>query len=174
MKIQILSILLTLFLVSCGGDGGDVFVEPGFSETTEYTPLLMDRDEFESTFSVEGPREIHGHGKIYTKGNYIYIAKAYEGIHVINNTNPSSPVNEKFIVVMGIRDIAAKGDIIYANSSIDLLSIDLSDPNDIKIVNRGKNIFPEPYPPNMNSIPMKYSTANRPENTIIVKWIKKP
>ena len=41
--------------------------------------------------------------------------------------------------------MAAMGNIIYADSYIDLLAIDISDLNDIKIVKRVENAFPNNY-----------------------------
>ena len=74
------------------------------------------------------PVEIDTTGKIYVKDNYIYINELYDGIHVINDTNPSSPQRIAFIPIPGDVDIAIKDTTLYADSYVDLVTIDISNP----------------------------------------------
>jgi hypothetical protein len=65
-----------------------------------------------------------------------------QGIHIIDNSDPSNPVNLKFIEIPGNVDLAIKGNILYADSYVDLLSIDISDLDNIVEVDRDTNVFP--------------------------------
>jgi hypothetical protein len=86
-------------------------------------------------------------GKIYFKDGYIFINEEFKGIHIIDNQNPSSPQSIGFIEVPGVVDIAVKNDILYADSFIDLVAIDISDVNNPEEVNRVKDVFPYTIPP---------------------------
>jgi hypothetical protein len=69
-----------------------------------------------------------------------------KGIHVFDNTNPSDPQNLKFIEIPGNVDLAIKDNILYADSYVDLLAIDISNLDDIKEVTRIENAFPYMIP----------------------------
>ena len=68
--------------------------------------------------------------------------KNVKGVHIIDNTSPSHPVNLGFIEIPGNADIAIKNNILYADSYVDLVALDISDVNDIREVDRVKDIFP--------------------------------
>ena len=68
--------------------------------------------------------------------------------------------------------MAVKGQTLYADNAVDLVAIDLSDINNITVTKRIKNVFPELSTPD-GSYYWKYSSKNRPENTIIVGWDNK-
>lgn len=103
-------------------------------------------------------------GKLFIRGNYIFLTEKNKGVHIINNSNPSSPVNESFIPIPGSEDIVIKDNIMMADCFIDLLSIDISNPNDIKLVNTAKNVFPERRYVNGFEIDSNY---------VITEWITK-
>jgi hypothetical protein len=88
---------------------------------------------------AEAPREIKNPGKLYYYNNRIFINERREGIHVIDNTDPSNPVNVEFISIPGNEDMAIKNGILYANSYIDLLTIKL---DGYQVINRTENVFP--------------------------------
>ena len=68
------------------------------------------------TTSSEGQNvDLKNPGKIYFKDNYIFIVEELKGIHVFDNTYPSSPVNKVFVRLPGV-DISISGYIMYADS----------------------------------------------------------
>jgi hypothetical protein len=83
-------------------------------------------------------------GKIYLKGNYIFVNEVDSGIHIIDNTNPSSPQNIAFINIPGNRDMAAVGNVLYADCYIDLLALDITNPASIKVLSCVQNALPYP------------------------------
>ncbi|MBN1181209.1 MAG: hypothetical protein JXB49_02910 [Bacteroidales bacterium] len=90
--------------------------------------------------------EIAQPGKIYFYNDYIFINEYQKGVHVIDNSDPSSPQTVTFINIPGNVDIAIKSDILYADSYVDLVVIDISDLNNVIERNRIINAFPYTIP----------------------------
>lgn len=90
----------------------------------------------------EAARELAAPGKMYFYNNFIFISELNEGIHVVDNSNPSNPQRVSFINIPGNRDIAVKGNMLYADSYVDLLIIDISDPQNVNRLGREKDVFP--------------------------------
>ncbi len=110
---------------------------------TYLTPVYTTTAEIRSSFAVEPSQPLTSTGKIYYRAPYLFINQPGEGIHVIDNTDPSSPVNEHFIRIPGNFDMAVQGDILYADSYVDLLAIDISDVRNVNITKRVENAFPQ-------------------------------
>ncbi|HAM98191.1 MAG TPA: hypothetical protein DCQ26_06235 [Marinilabiliales bacterium] len=106
------------------------------------TPVYMTYDELRTSFKSGEAQEIIQSGKIYFKDDYIYVNEFQKGIHIIDNSDPENPINMKFIDIPGNVDLAIKGNILYADSYVDLVSIDISDIENIVEVDRDTNIFP--------------------------------
>ena len=105
-------------------------------------PVYMAYDELRASFKVAGAREIKQSGKIYFKDDIIFVNEYQKGIHVIDNSDPASPKVVKFIEIPGNVDLAVKGNMLYADSYVDLLTIDISDIDNIKEIDRDTNVFP--------------------------------
>jgi hypothetical protein len=80
---------------------------------------------------------------MYILGNYIFLNDQGKGIHIINNANPSNPVNEAYVNIPGCEDMAVTGNTLYADCYTDLMTIDISNPQDVKLKNVIPNIFPD-------------------------------
>ena len=102
-----------------------------------YTPLSVIR----SSVALDEPRAITGVGKIYFKDGYLYVNEPGKGIHVIDNRDPASPVVKHFITIPGNFDMAIRNNILYADSYIDLVALDISNPDQVVEVSRLENIF---------------------------------
>ena len=77
----------------------------------------MNRAVLEASISIEQPRDLVNPSRIYTYQNYIFVTELFEGVHIINNSNPSAPVNESFILIPGCQEIAIKNIILYDQNS---------------------------------------------------------
>lgn len=159
MKLLYL-IIPALILSSCGE-------EP--ERYTEYTPVLLKRTDLEKSIALEAARPIKDAGKIYRKGNLLFINEKFEGVHVYNNADPKKPVALGFIKIPGNVDITINNDIIYADNAVDLVALRFNN-NSIQLLDRDREVFPEIVAPDFGNIPDEYTAANRPENTVIVKW----
>lgn len=110
-------------------------------------PIYITYDELRASVQETESSKLENTGKIYFYNNYLFINEYLKGIHVIDNSNPSSPQNIVFINIPGNVDIAIKDNILYADSYVDLVAIDISDLNQISEVNRLENILPYIIPP---------------------------
>jgi len=112
-------------------------------------PVYMTYDDFRDNSKIksEAPQALVNPGKIYFKGGKIFISESFKGIHVIDNTDPVNPQKIAFINVPGNVDIAIKGNILYADSYVDLLAIDITDINNVMVVKRIEDVFAHSIPP---------------------------
>ncbi|MEP0134615.1 MAG: hypothetical protein ABJJ25_00445 [Eudoraea sp.] len=136
MKKCILSLLLVLGLVSC-----DKKEEGDYADYLVATPITMSVTDFKNSVDVVAPRPINESGKIYAYQNYIFVNDKYKGVHVIDNSDPSSPQKISFIKIAGNVDISVKGNFLYADSLTDLIVLDISEINAIRIVNRMEDVL---------------------------------
>jgi len=132
-------------------------------------PVYMDRNEFKNSVKVSGSTDIVSPGKIYFKDDMIFINEALKGIHVIDNSDPSAPVFVSFIEIPGNVDMAIKDSILYADSFIDLVALNIGDIHNIREVGRVDSIFPYSLPPltEENGLPTGTVDANA---GIVVGW----
>lgn len=108
-----------------------------------YTPVYELSSTIRSSIKNDMPLPIVKAGKMFVLGNIIFLNEPERGIHIIDNSNPSSPVNKAFINIPGNEDIAVKGNILYADCFADLLAIDISNINNVVLKNFVPNVFPE-------------------------------
>lgn len=110
------------------------------------TPVTMDLTEFKAqAVAVTEPVPIQVSGKIYAYGNYIFVNDVNRGFHVIDNTDATSPKNIAFIKLEGNYDISIKNNRLFADSYGDLVLLDISDINKIKLINRLEDAIFENY-----------------------------
>lgn len=158
---RILAILLTLlivFLTACKSPD-----EPETMLMTVYTPVYMSFDEFRSSVKVMEPQPLVSPGKIYVFGRYLYVAERLKGVHIIDNINPASPQPLTFLAIPGAGDIAVRGNVLYADSYVDLLTFDVTTPTAPRLVDRVENIFPQPLQGD------GWTTVD-PDSGIVVEW----
>ena len=133
----------------------------------DYLPVFMSRETLEQSVRyIPGGRDMIQTGKIYYHTPYIYVNERYKGVHIINNTDPAHPVNEGFVLAPGCIDVAVKGNILYLDNAVDLVSFDLEHK---EVTKRIRNVFPEPLPPDDL---FYYYSYRRPAGYIIVEWKK--
>src|SRR5688500_18833604 len=68
---------------------------------TFYRPVYKTAEEVRANIKTNGSEQIERPGKIFVKGNYIFLNEVDKGIHVIDNSNPSQPKNISFINIPG-------------------------------------------------------------------------
>lgn len=133
---RLLVLLLALFFSACSDD---------CETTVTYTiqePVYMLRADLRQAVQVNQPQVMETPGKIYAKGHYLFVNEVNKGVHIIDNQNPATPRLISFIEIPGNLDMAVKDNILYADSYIDLVALDISNPLDVKEVKRVENIFP--------------------------------
>lgn len=133
--------ILVLLIVLSGCE--DKFTEQYLS----LEPVYLSYKDFREAVKSESTHSLVKPGKIYYKDNYLYINEIMKGIHVYNNANPAAPQYVGFISIPGNVDMVILGNIMYADSYIDLVGIDISNPANVKEVARLKSVFPYSVPP---------------------------
>lgn len=128
-----------LFLLSCE--------DKRYQTYTASVPQYMTYDELRVSFSVSGDEELVKPGKIYFKDQYMYINEYQKGIHVVDLSDPSDPGHKAFINIPGNVDMAIRNEILYADSYIDLVLVDISDPVQPKEIKRIEELFEYVIPP---------------------------
>ena len=130
---------------------------------TFYEPLYKTTAEVRANIKSNPAREIKEPGKIVILGNYIFLTEVDKGIHVIDNSNPSSPQNIAFIDIPGNVDLAIKGNTLYADFYTDLVTLDISNPLNVIKTKIVDGVFP----------PRSYGpTFYADGNKIIYEWVR--
>ncbi|MBG0860947.1 MAG: hypothetical protein IQL11_15720 [Bacteroidales bacterium] len=164
MKAKIVPIipiltLLIMVAVSCEDTTYRVY--------TGNSPVYMSYADLREAVALEQNVPLKNPGKIYFKDNYIFIVEELKGIHVFDNANPSSPVKKAFVKLPGVVDISISGYIMYADSFVDLVVLDVQDVNNIHESGRVKNILPYTVPPTDNELPMGHVDE---EEGVVITW----
>jgi len=134
-------------------------------------PVYMSFNEFRASFEKSAPVEISHPGKMYFKDGYLFVNEYGKGIHVIDNSNPANPKKVAFYEILGNVDMAIKGNVLFADSYIDLLAIDITDINNPVEIDRIENVFPEIVPEGEQWYP--YAMVDKSKGVIVGWEVKK-
>jgi hypothetical protein len=145
------------------------------SETVTYKvnePIFLSPTTFRNSVKVSTePIPITKIGKMCFYNNFLYISEPDKGIHIIDNRDPSHPQLTGFIQLMGNNDIAIRDGKLYADSYIDLVWFDISNPQLPQLQGRLDSIFPTALPPIGNFYSIDYQKCyGKPDQGIIVGW----
>jgi len=156
-----LMILMILSMVSCK-DSSVIY-----RKYTANVPQYMSYAEMRQPVKSTAGYAIQTAGKIYIRGNYLFVNEKYKGIHVFDNSNPASPVNLAFLNIPGNVDLAVKGNYLFADNYVDLIVLDISNLNTPVEVARIKDIFPYTIPDITENCPI--SNIDQTQG-VIVGW----
>lgn len=134
---KLVPLLLIPFITSCFFNEGPAEFPAG--EVIGYKPVYA--ESISEVISFSESRNLVNPGKIYTNGNWIFVNELYEGVHIIDNSNPVNPTIVGFITVAGNIDIAFKGDLLIADHLGDLVTIDISDIENPKEIDRVSGLY---------------------------------
>lgn len=156
---------MALLLIAALPVGFSACVKDACKETHTYTyyePVYKTKAEARANIRSNPAKTIQRPGKLYIRGNYIFLNDVDRGVHVIDNSNPSQPRNLAFIDIPGNLDIAVKGNTLYADMYTDLVTIDIANPLQIVVKKITDGIFPYRY----------YNGGFTPvSNMVIVDWV---
>ncbi|KIM09320.1 MAG: hypothetical protein KU28_01455 [Sulfurovum sp. PC08-66] len=108
-----------------------------------YEPVYMSYDTLRTNYPKLSTHDIAKTGKIVLYNNYLYVTEPNVGIHVYDNQDPANPQKKAFIELPGSVDSAIKDGMLYADSFIDLVVIDISTiaEGNITLVSRLEDVF---------------------------------
>jgi hypothetical protein len=135
---SVFCLLAIVFISSCS----DKYTE----ELYVNAPVYMSYDELRSAVNQTAPQELVQPGKIYFRGDYLLVVEYVKGIHLIDVSNPANPRNKAFIEIPGCVDMAVKDNALYADSYVDLVIMDISDMDHIRLSGRINDILPYTLP----------------------------
>lgn len=130
-------------------------------------PVYSSMEEIRSQQLVVSERQISHPGKIFFKDSKIFITELGEGVHVVNNEDPSNPQREAFIQVPGAMDVQMKNEFLYVDSYTDLVVFDLSNTESIQFSSRVEDVFIYNLPEHNGSYPR---AEVDPEKGVVVDW----
>jgi len=139
---------------------------------SKYKPVLIARNSLPNSVFTQAPSDISNPGKYLVNGNYLYVVEKYKGVHIFDNTNPASPKNMAFIVVPGIETISILNNSLYVDNSIDIVSLDISNPANPTLISRIPNAIPQPGPPDGLPLDSQVNQNTWPHNSVVVNWVK--
>lgn len=105
-------------------------------------PVYKSRAEALDGIKSGPPQDLKSPGKIFLRGDYLFINEVDKGVHVFDNSAPASPKGVAFISIPGNMDIGLKGDILYGDMYQDLVLVDISNPLQVKLSKTVRNVFP--------------------------------
>ncbi|WP_158729865.1 MULTISPECIES: hypothetical protein [unclassified Flavobacterium] len=144
MKKIVFLLLASILFVSCWPPN-----EPNEIPRQEYQPVIITRSALETSIAFQNAQPIVKSGKIYIKGDLMFINDVNKGFHVYDYANPSKPERLYFIKAPGATDLAIKGNTVYINQAVDLVTATFDpDTKIFKVTNRNKNVFPQKQAPN--------------------------
>ncbi len=136
LKIPFLLLTVSFFLQGCVKDQCE-------RELTylRFDPIFMSIDDVRQPVEQGAPQALKTPGKIYFFNDYILINEQREGIHIIDNADPSNPSNVSFLKIPGNFDMTIRDNKMYVDNAMDMLVLDVSDINNIAPISRTENAF---------------------------------
>ena len=136
-----------------------------------YAPIYGDSTGF-NKIAFQAAQPIQEGGKIYIYDDILYQVETNKGIHIIDISNKSKPINSAFLSILGCQEVSAKRDTIFTNNYNDLIAITLIN-NQLKLLKRLPNHFTYPValslPPERGYFDCPIKTPGK----IIIGWQKK-
>jgi hypothetical protein len=151
-KLMYLFGLVVVALASCDNQ---------VTETVTYKinePIFMSTETFRNSVKVSSePHKITALGKMCFYNDYLYISEHEKGIHIIDNRQPENPKIVGFIELLGNGDLAIRNGLLYADSYIDLVWFDISNPQLPELKGRLDSIYPTALPMTENGYGIDYA-----------------
>jgi hypothetical protein len=101
----------------------------------------MSYEELRTPLEINEAEDLVKPGKIYFMDPYMYINEYQKGIHVVDLSDPANPEQKAFIHIPGNVDMAIRNQVLYADSYLDLVLIDISDPLQPTELKRLEEVF---------------------------------
>lgn len=156
--IKIPSLLILVFFF------GSCLKDENVKKFTYYVPEFATAQEVQDNVKLRAPQPIENMGNIILYQNFLLAVEHTKGIHVVDITNPSSPVKLGFIPIPGNNNMAIRNNYLYADCYMDLFIIDISNLQNLQMSNVKKDVF------KYQRYVMGYEMD---DNHIIVDWEKR-
>ena len=113
------------------------------------------------------PRAVENAGVIYLLNPYLFMVEVKKGIHVFEVSDTTNPVNLTFIQVPAINDFTINGSTMFVDNGPNLVSLDISNIMDVKVLAKVGNAFQPILYPTMYMGPFECADEKK---GIILEW----
>lgn len=146
-----------------------------------YRPVYFDSSvDINTLIYSTNPRTVVNPGKIYLYKQYLFIGEPALGVHVYDNTVPGSPVPLCFINIPYNYDIAIKDSVLYADTYIGLVAINIAHLPQVKVIQHIRGSIKTPPLPGLRTVFTGRSRISRktyfeciePNKGIVVAWLQ--
>lgn len=170
--VKIFTPLAMVTLLFWGCDTGRV--SSGFTQMG-YKPIYAASGDLREIIKSTTAKSLTETGKIYVKGNLLLVNRPFEGVHVIDNTDPKNPQNLAFLEIPGNLDVVMKGNFLYADYAGKIAIIDISDINHPRVTqNVSLDTRFQEYPPQAdltNRFTWRtYFECPNPKKGVVIGW----
>jgi hypothetical protein len=116
-----------------------------------YRPIYADAQALRN-IQQQASRPIQHLGNILVLDSLLLMVELNRGIHFYQNSDPNNPIPLTFLSIPGTSNLWVQDGYLYADNFSDLVVFDLSNLQNIQVVNRLSNYFPQasllrpPYP----------------------------
>jgi hypothetical protein len=131
-------LFITLFISSCSND-------EILEDVKVAVPIYKSKTTIRANVQVTSAVATNSEGKIYVAEKLLFYIAQENGVHIFDNANPSNPQNLAYLQIEGVHDISVKGNYLYADNFMDLLVFDISNLQQISLVQTLTDVF-EFYP----------------------------
>lgn len=133
-RIGVFSLFVMICFPSCFSDLREPWQENGMA------PIYVSPTNFDLIYS-SSPQPSEDQGSFVEEGNYIYVNERFKGIHVFDNSDPANPEKKFFWNIPGNSEFTIDGNYLYADNSRHLLTIDISNPAEIKFISYIEDVY---------------------------------
>jgi len=159
MKLVIACLLAAIVLLGCKR-------EHGYYDGVGKKPVYIPESELDNIQNIP-PRAVENAGVIYLLNPYLFMVEAKKGIHVFEVSDTANPVNLTFIQIPAINDFTINGNTMFVDNGPNLVSLDISDIMDVKVLGKIANAFQPILYPTMYMGPFECADEKK---GIIVEW----
>ncbi len=136
MKIKLLfvAVIISFVFNSCIKD-------KNYKTYTIYRTEYSVKQSVKDDAHLQKPEALKDLGSFVLYNNAMYINEKNKGIHVIDYSSPTSPVNKGFIPIPGNLGLSIKNNVLYADCYSDLFVFKISSNSTIELRNTVENLF---------------------------------
>ena len=117
--------------------------DPRFADGQRGEPVYLSYAALREAVRVAEPRELDDIGRLYLYEDLLLLNARNEGVHVIDNADPANPVPLAFVEIPGNTELAIRDGVLYADSYVDLVAIELASvEGELQVVAREEDVFP--------------------------------
>lgn len=132
MRFAVLFLTLSLLLAACSNDDSYRAIP---DEVQGWRPVYYDNSQsLSERIYSDTPRQMQVNGKIYIYKHFLFVNESGKGVHVFDNSNPSSPVPFSYIHIPYNYDIAIRDTVLYADTYAGLVAISIADLPAVRLI----------------------------------------